>query len=320
MTDPRPEDLLSQLAGWCRRHADVLGLSDGDLVVEQLPNPSGWYANVVCSISDGSSTLVAKLGRDEEKLGKVYDLRDVLVSKYRCPPILGWVELDDAVGVVMSHVRSEPAPERLIRDVIELVNRLHADGDLAGRLPEEEQPDTMREAFADIWIDRLTTDLDELEAEDKIPPFVSFSLVEWMRRETAGLARLTEAPAFGIEPTGPVHGDLHLANVLLEPDGRWWIVDWDDIHCGDPAADLATLLLPLIERGAGVEHLLGTRNQHFRERFGVCARAVLLDLVVDSLADWADAGESPGMADQIRRSMRATHERGLNIYRLRYER
>lgn len=310
--------LRTQFEAWCLARVDELGLSGRDLLIEQMANPSGWYQNTLYRVSDGASALVAKLGPDREALRSTYDLRDVLVPRYRCPPVVSWIELDEVVGYVMQHVPSIPAPEDVIPGVLETMDRLLGDSELAARLPDEDQPDTMREAFGDIWIERLTSDLGELEAEDKVPPFISASLLDWMRYETSLLEELTRVSAFDLEPIGAVHGDLHLANVLVEPSGRWWIVDWDGVHCGDPAADAATLLQPLIERGESLEQLLGQRDEHFRARFDVCARAVLLDLVVDSLADWADADLSPGLADEIRSSMRSTHERALVAYRERY--
>ena len=161
-------------------------------------------------------------------------------------------------------------------------------------------------------------DLAELDSERAIPPFVSAETFEWMRAEKRHLVTMTGSAAFDAPALAPVHGDLHLGNVLAEPDGRWWIVDWDDLHRGDPAADLSILLSPLLARGDPVEHLLGHRDKAFTERFALCARAVLLDDVIDSLADWARADDAPVAADEIRAAKRATHELSLRVYRERW--
>jgi len=125
---------------------------------------------------------------------------------------------------------------------------------------------------------------------------------------------------FDAPTVSPVHGDLHFGNVLVEPSGRWWLIDWDDLHRGDPAADLAILLTPLIERDGSVDRLLGPRDDAFMERFAVCARAVILDGAIDSLSDWADADAVPSAGDTIRTEKRTTHERALQLYRERYGR
>ncbi|PJF46035.1 MAG: hypothetical protein CUN48_15850, partial [Candidatus Thermofonsia Clade 3 bacterium] len=168
------------------------------------------------------------------------------------------------------------------------------------------------------WIERFTSDLDELEGSSSVPPFVSPATMQWMRQETGRLAAMTEAAPFAAKPTAAIHGDLHLANVLVEATGRWWLIDWDDLAYGDPAADLAMVLAPLIARGESVEALLGTRDDAFLCRFALCQRAVLLDLVIDSLADWADADRLPAAAAAVRHAKRAAHERGLVVYRKRY--
>jgi aminoglycoside phosphotransferase (APT) family kinase protein len=310
-------DWRGLLLAWLKGHAAALGLDAPRVEVERVVNPTGWHANVACTITDGSTSLHAKLSRDHAEMAKVYNVSGLLTSRYRMPPILAWIDVGEFVGFAMPSIPSQPATEELIPSVIELADGLHRDAELAAALLEDEQPDTFREAFLDVWIERFTTDLDELETGKKVPPFVTASTMDWMREETARLADMTDVTSFDAEPTGPVHGDLHLANVLVEP-GTWWLIDWDDLHRGDPAADLAMLFSPLIERGESFDELVGERDKAFAERFAVCQRAVVLDLVIDSLADWADADQAPDAAPSIRATKRRVHERGLAMYRERY--
>jgi aminoglycoside phosphotransferase (APT) family kinase protein len=63
-----------------------------------------------------------------------------------------------------------------------------------------------------------------------------------LRRELAGLARVPGR-------TGPdlwVHGDLHARNVVVDAGRVTAVIDFGDLHAGDPAIDLAWtwLLLP----------------------------------------------------------------------------
>ncbi|MCS7040480.1 MAG: hypothetical protein RMN24_15955, partial [Anaerolineae bacterium] len=67
-----------------------------------------------------------------------------------------------------------------------------------------------------------------------------------------------------------------------------------------------------------VEAWLGTRAADFLCRFALHRRAVLLDLVIDSLADWADADRVPEAAGSIRQAKRTAHERGLVVYKKHY--
>ena len=306
------------LEEWMLQRPDQFGWRSGRLQVVRVINPSGWHANVACTVSDGVSTLHVKLTRAHAGLRRAYEMRDRLTSRYHAPPILAWVDLGDLVGIAMPSIAARPATELLLADLIAVANRLHEDHELAAALPD--QPHTLRQAFLDLWIERFVSDLEELESARKVPPFVSAGTFEWMRAETSRLAGMASSGAFDASTVSPVHGDLHFGNVLVEPDGRWWLIDWDGLHRGDPAADLAILMTPLIERDGSVDHLLGPRNDAFMERFALCARAVILDGAIDSLTDWADADAVPGARDAVRTEKRAMHERSLRLYRERYRR
>lgn len=78
---------------------------------------------------------------------------------------------------------------------------------------------------------------------------------------TAGLVddpatwlRLLERPAPLVATTGVVvHGDLYARHLLVEDDGRLCgVIDWGDVHVGDPAVDLMVLwgFLPAAVRPA----------------------------------------------------------------------
>lgn len=312
------DDWRELLLGWAQTHAVSLGLRGDRLTLTRVVNPTGWHANVSCTIADGVTRFHAKLSREPAVLRQVLAVADLLTSRYRMPPILAWIDLGEWAGILMPSIPSASAPESLIPAVIDLANRLHEDAELTAALPQDDRPASFREAFLTTWIERFTTDLDEIESSDSAPPFVSAATMRWMRRETSRLADMTATTAFEAEPVAVVHGDLQLANVLVEATGRWWLVDWDEMGYGDPAADLAMLLTPSIERDEPVEAWLGRRDPDFRHRFELHRRAVLLDLVIDSLADWADADRVPEAAAAVRTAKRAAHERGLAVYRKRY--
>ena len=312
---------LDPLHGWLQRNATQLGLRRGPLQITSLVNPSGWLANVACTVTDGHTRLHVKLTDEREPITRSYQLRDHLLA-HHAPPILAFIDLGDRVGTVTPSIPTAPAAEAteaLLPALVAAADALHADTLLARALPE--QPATLGEAFRDLWIDRFTSDLGELQADGLVPPFVSADTLTWMQTETARLTDATAAPLFDAPAVSPTHNDLHLDNVLVQPDGRFWIVDWDEMSRGDPAIDLAILLSGPVLRGDPVAPMLGPRDPAFLARFALCARAVLLDDVVDSLADWAHAGDAPAhAAEAIRTHKRATHEHGLALYRDRYRR
>ncbi len=305
------------LERWLRARAGELGLARDSLQITPRVNPSGWFANVACTVSDGVTRLHVKLGDAREEIGRIYQLRAHL-QRHHAPPILAFIDLGAWVGLVTPSLDGPPPTEALLPQLVAAADALHADGDLLARLPD--QPRTFGQAFRDLWIERFSSDLAELHADDLVPPFVSGETFAWMSAEVARLADASAAAVFDAPAGSPAHNDLHLGNVLLDPDGRFWIVDWDEMLRGDPAADLAILLSGPLERGEPLQALLGPRDPAFRERFDLCARAVLLDGVVDSLSDWAHAGDAPDAAttEAMRASKRATHERCRALYRARY--
>src|SRR5262249_32893580 len=103
-------------------------------------------------------------------------------------------------------------------------------------------------------------------------------------------------------------------------EARWWLVDWDDLQLGDPAIDLAILLAPQLNRGEAVQHLLGERDRAFMKRFAVGARAVLLDEVIDPLADWSMADQAPSGVEALRREKWERHRSALRQFRERNRR
>ena len=304
------------LEEWMGRRWEKFGLRPGPLQIARMVNPSGWHANVACTVTDGVSRVHVKLTRSSAGLRRAFDVRDRLSSRYHAPPILAWIDLGDLAGIAMPSIDGRPATERVLGDLVAVTNQLHEDEELAAALGGG--PLTCRDAFLNLWIERFVTDLNDLESDRKIPPFVSAEMFEWMRAETSRLSDMTAVAAFDGLTVSPVHGDLHFGNVIVEPSGRWWLIDWDDLHRGDPAAELAILLSPLLARADPVAHFMGLRDEAFLERFALCARAVVLDGVIDSLSDWADADALPAFRDAVRAEKEATHQRSLRLYRARY--
>ncbi|MCU0308361.1 MAG: phosphotransferase [Thermoleophilia bacterium] len=62
--------------------------------------------------------------------------------------------------------------------------------------------------------------------------------------DPAGLIALAEraAAVAGPRPLAPVHGDLHASHLLVRDGALAGIIDWGDVHVGDPAGDLGIVL------------------------------------------------------------------------------
>jgi thiamine kinase-like enzyme len=147
---------------------------------------------------------------------------------------------------------------------------------------------------------------------------VSEDLRQWLEDEVEVLADLVNScAAFDMLLTKPIHGDLWLNNILWVSTNDWYLVDWDTMGIGDPAADLATLLGPtaqdprplkMLERADGVLTLAE------RERLSYLGRATLLDWVIDPLSDWIDAGAAPEHVHAVRAGKERIHKRALACY------
>ncbi|HEY8482564.1 MAG TPA: phosphotransferase [Spirillospora sp.] len=113
--------------------------------------------------------------------------------------------------------------------------------DPGGRLPWEEGARLLSElhtapvpADAPPWggpgrVARLVSSLGHGPAEDEVRRAFA-TLPSWIREQ-------------GREPSGPgvrlIHGDWHLGQMVHIGDGRWRLIDIDDLGAGDPAWDLA---------------------------------------------------------------------------------
>ncbi len=59
-------------------------------------------------------------------------------------------------------------------------------------------------------------------------------------RYIAGWLRANRPPPV---PLGLVHGDFQIANLLIDRDDNWLVIDWELTHVGDPREDLGWALL-----------------------------------------------------------------------------
>lgn len=330
------DTLIARVSAYFKAQAGHLGLNPETIQVRYILNWGG-FVNASFFIQDGQKTYHLKLADDEEskfRLERWRRFHKRLSEQYRAPRMKGWVKIPHTVfaGPLFEYIPGKQAdyiarPE-VLRGVLDLLARLHADHALAKALEAEqvgEEEDewsgdqrTCTDTLLAVYIERLDNDL--IIIANDLPPFVSLDLLTWMMgetRELEGLAR--DLPAFALPAQSPIHSDLWASNVLVTADGAWYVIDWDDLTLGDPALDYSVLLGPIWRQGAlsleEIANLLPAGDAALRERFMLYLRALLLDEVIDTLADWVEASFAPEHMEEVRAAKEATHHAALARYR-----
>jgi len=305
------------------RAADF-GLDGAHVDVRYVLNWGG-FVNTSLQIWDGRTGLHVKLATSAQGQSALrrWQRLDAALRTYRAPPILAWVEVGAAGGLVFPLLEgaAPSASSEVIESVLDQVRALWMDAELARRLGDEAAV-TAADCYLGTYHNRFSADLVAIEGER--PHFLAEDDLSWMRAEVADLERrVRETPAFLEEVTSPTHGDLWLNNVLWESSRSWWILDWDDLRIGDPAMDLAMLagptstdlrpLKPLRQPRDGLSEAAG-------ERLHLLGRASLLDWVIDPLADWIEAKVEPLHEAEVRAEKQRVHREALSLYRQLYKR
>jgi hypothetical protein len=289
------------------------------LAVEYVLNWGG-FVNYSYRITDARKKYHLKVSTSPEGRASLARWKALgsLLERYHAPPVLDWVDLGPAAGLLFPFVAGEPPVLRgeVVDELLAVLLHLSADDELREHLIPGHSS-TAKEAYLTSFHDRFTEDLRGIR--NSRPPFVTCDLVDWLEQEAESLASaVREAPAFAEPLTSPVHGDLWLNNVLWVSRARWHLLDWDDVRIGDPVADLASLLGPTAQdlRPLKMQPRVAQRltvNQ--RERLAFLGRATLLDWVIDPLSDWIDAGVAPVHKREVREEKERVHRLALTLYR-----
>ena len=326
------DELLSEVRKWTIGRTDELGLERDQVEVSYVLNWGG-FVNHSFRIGDGSTLFHLKLASDAEALRGLRQWRSLgsALEPYHAPPIVEWVSLPEVrcEGPLTAWIDGL-SPERVTRNlagqVLPVIARMHADREIATRIararPELTVAPTCADAFLATFGDRFTEDLKSVELER--PPFVRKATVAFMRDEIARFEdTVRRSSAFQTPVASPVHGDLWTNNLLVTAEsdsdvGLWYLLDWDDLHVGDPVMDFAMFFGPTACDLAGpdcvdaVEPFLKAGAE--RERFALYRRASLFDWLIDSLADYLDADAAPEYATEVRAEKRRIHIEALELY------
>jgi aminoglycoside phosphotransferase (APT) family kinase protein len=141
-------------------------------------------------------------------------------------------EMIDGPSLLSMAARAHPAERfAMAQPLAQLATRIHR-FDLAALPPHLDRPaswDAYVESRIQLWID----------AARRLPEPDPF-----MR----AIARWLEANKPDPVPLGLVHGDFQPANVVVDPDGAYHVIDWELAHIGDPREDLGWFTLCAINQ------------------------------------------------------------------------
>lgn len=234
MTEPKPPaevainlDLISMM----------LSEFAPELVGEPIEfNASGWD-NEIYRIGDNHAIrlprreLAAPLAENEQTW--MPELAELLPLPIPSPTFAGkpafgypfhWSIVPWLSGVPMLHAPPIPT-EELMQQLADVLNPLHVAA--PKKAPKNPYRGVALSLRADDVIDRIETCAAVLAALDIDPNAV---------RETWD--SVADAPEFGGPPVW-VHGDLHLANILVRAGRISALIDFGDLCAGDPAVDLS---------------------------------------------------------------------------------
>ena len=316
------DNLRVLVSDYFLNRAAAYDLDPDTLGVEYVLNWGG-FVNFSYRIRDARHAYHLKLSASAEDQAacRRWMTLSELLEPYRAPPILEWIELDMVAGPLFPCLPGN-APTfsgQVVAELVPVLRRLNADSELAAAL-QPANVVTARAAYLASFHERFTEDLRGIR--DSRPPFVSEDLLRWLADEVEVLSELVKGcAAFGKPLTKPIHGDLWLDNILWVSTNDWYLVDWDCMGIGDPAADLATLLGPTAQDPRPLKMLecaAGVLTSAERERLDYLGRATLLDWVIDPLSDWIDAGAAPEHEQAVRAGKERIHERSLACYAALY--
>jgi thiamine kinase-like enzyme len=321
--------LLPLVVAELEARAGTLGLTPGSFRVEPVLNWGG-FVNQSFRIGDhrGRPRFHLKLSAEPGSvagLERWFRLHRELSERYRAPTALSWITIQGTAhqGILFRHLEGTTLDrwsDDLRRELMVGIGRLHRDRDLRAQLDSSGAPPSCAEGYLADFHQRFTEDLAFVARHP--PDFATTAARDWMRDEAERLRRMVTGSTAFAQPAGsPIHGDLWPNNVLVSPRGDWHLLDWDDLRLGDPLLDMAKLL----DNGSSADPsppdpslIDDAGDQAHRDRLDLYARAILLDSVIDPLADYVDADQFPDRAAEVRAVKRREHLTALTRYRERY--
>ncbi|MFB6609026.1 phosphotransferase family protein [Agromyces sp. NPDC056379] len=158
------------------------------------------------------------------------------------PELLGGIERDGWVALLFADVEgTHPGAGLDGSDAGNVLDALHGLPTVRGSLPIA-LPDVADEVAADgeSW--------DEMLADDAVN-----GLPEWARANLDRLATVSRRAGAAVAGDHLVHFDCRADNMLVDGDGRVWLIDWPWVAIGAPWFDGMTYLLDARLRGETID-------------------------------------------------------------------
>lgn len=283
----------------------------------------GGFVNHSFRVGDGRRQLHVKLATSadaRQSLRRWHEL-DELLQTYRAPPVLGWLDVRGASGLIFPVVAgTTPALTRAVLQAVgALLQQLWKADALTEALPARSGA-TAAHDYLDTYHDRFTEDLRFVRGAR--PGFVTQDTLDYLEEQAMLLvARVQDAAAFQEPLRSPIHGDLWLDNILWCDAASWHVLDWDEVRIGDPAMDVAMLTGPSnadVTPLKLVDEIVDVLPREARARLPLLGQASLLDWAIDPLADWIDADAAPDHSAEVRHEKEHVHRQALALYQERY--
>jgi spectinomycin phosphotransferase len=112
------------------------------------------------------------------------------------------------------------------------------------QLPSELLPHARREAFTPKWRETLNEIVRRMERNDFTHPSERELAAFWQAHQAAIWTIITRADELGRRLQSQslkfvlCHADIHTANILLDSDGKLFVVDWDEVLLAPKERDL----------------------------------------------------------------------------------
>jgi hypothetical protein len=309
-----------------KERASDFGLAAAKLQVSLIASSSD-FGHGNFKVGDGQAWVFVKLSADEDKQNRMrqwarQNLR--LSGHFQAPRLLSWLDLEGCGGLALEYIEGHrpdlSGESNLFGQAVDLLDKLHADAELAKALTPETCTRKMHDSLLQRFVYPILSDI--AETEEAWPAEVDEATRTRFHEEVEVLERLAQdSPAFSPLADSPVHGNYRVENLLVTPKG-WYVMDWDDLRLGDPALDFATLFWSLDEGGLGegTEGLLEVfkGQPDLQERLPLYFRALLFQEAAGSLVDWVRAADYPEQTAAVREAKWKRHQQASVKYKAMY--
>ncbi len=181
--------------------AASFGLDPRTLVVEYVLNRGG-FVNYSYRIRDARHAYHLKLSSSADDQGALRRWLTLapLLQPYHAPPILEWIDLGPATGLLFPSLPGDPPAcnERVITEVMLVLRELNADRGLALAL-RPPRAISAQAAYLTSFHRRFEEDLRGIR--ESPPPFVGADRVRWLEEQAGILSRLVASTAAFGEPS-----------------------------------------------------------------------------------------------------------------------